>query len=185
MWDHSGPGIKPVSPALAGRFFTTEPPGKPVSLFKCWLTVAYMSQRVEWGGACLLWRAAPSLCWKGILFSGLSGESCMEQQGWKPSPTLQPPLVVSMEKDVTARLCMSAQPDGCVCITGWWGGGWGRLSEIGTQEGRKWLNWWLLLFGLPATPTCCHLQGLWSGLQELQWGQRRPLWPFRPCAWDS
>ena len=23
------PGIKPVSPALAGRFFTTEPPGKP------------------------------------------------------------------------------------------------------------------------------------------------------------
>ena len=24
-----GPGIKPTSPALAGRFFTTEPPGKP------------------------------------------------------------------------------------------------------------------------------------------------------------
>ena len=23
------PGIKPVAPALAGRFFTTEPPGKP------------------------------------------------------------------------------------------------------------------------------------------------------------
>ena len=23
------PGIKPTSPALAGRFFTTEPPGKP------------------------------------------------------------------------------------------------------------------------------------------------------------
>ena len=23
------PGIKPISPALAGRFFTTEPPGKP------------------------------------------------------------------------------------------------------------------------------------------------------------
>ena len=29
MWDPSGPGIKPVSPILAGRFFTTEPPGKP------------------------------------------------------------------------------------------------------------------------------------------------------------
>ena len=26
--DLPGPGIKPVSPALAGRFFTTEPPGK-------------------------------------------------------------------------------------------------------------------------------------------------------------
>ena len=26
---HSRPGIESVSPALAGRFFTTEPPGKP------------------------------------------------------------------------------------------------------------------------------------------------------------
>ena len=25
-----GPGIEPTSPALAGRFFTTEPPGKPL-----------------------------------------------------------------------------------------------------------------------------------------------------------
>ena len=29
--DLSHPGIEPVSPALAGRFFTTEPPGKPSS----------------------------------------------------------------------------------------------------------------------------------------------------------
>ena len=29
MWDLPGPGIEPVSPALVGRFFTTEPPGKP------------------------------------------------------------------------------------------------------------------------------------------------------------
>ena len=28
MWDLPGPGIKPVSPALAGRFLTTAPPGK-------------------------------------------------------------------------------------------------------------------------------------------------------------
>ena len=28
MWDLPGSGIKPVSPALAGGFFTTEPPGK-------------------------------------------------------------------------------------------------------------------------------------------------------------
>ena len=27
MWDLPGPGIKPMSPALAGGFFTTEPPG--------------------------------------------------------------------------------------------------------------------------------------------------------------
>ena len=29
MWDLPGPGIKPTSPALAGGFFTTQPPGKP------------------------------------------------------------------------------------------------------------------------------------------------------------
>ena len=29
MWDLPGPGIKPMPPALAGRFLPTEPPGKP------------------------------------------------------------------------------------------------------------------------------------------------------------
>ena len=28
-----GPGIRPVSPALAGGFFTTEPPRKPLQIF--------------------------------------------------------------------------------------------------------------------------------------------------------
>ena len=32
--DLPDPGIEPMSPALAGGFFTTEPPGKP---FKSWL----------------------------------------------------------------------------------------------------------------------------------------------------
>ena len=32
-WDLSGPGIKPASPALAGRFFTTEPPGKSPNMY--------------------------------------------------------------------------------------------------------------------------------------------------------
>ena len=29
MWDLPGPGLEPVSPASAGRFSTTAPPGKP------------------------------------------------------------------------------------------------------------------------------------------------------------
>ena len=29
MWDLPGTGIKPMSPALAGGFSTTAPPGKP------------------------------------------------------------------------------------------------------------------------------------------------------------
>ena len=36
MWDIPGLGIEPVSPALAGEFFTTEPPGKPkIEAFNC------------------------------------------------------------------------------------------------------------------------------------------------------
>ena len=31
MWDLPGPGLKPVSPALAGGFLTTAAPGKPPS----------------------------------------------------------------------------------------------------------------------------------------------------------
>ena len=31
-WDLPRPGIKPVSPALAGRFLTTGPPGKSLQL---------------------------------------------------------------------------------------------------------------------------------------------------------
>ena len=29
MWDLPRPGLEPASPALAGRFLTTAPPGKP------------------------------------------------------------------------------------------------------------------------------------------------------------
>ena len=32
MWDPPGPGLEPVSPALAGGFSTTAPPGKPLPL---------------------------------------------------------------------------------------------------------------------------------------------------------
>ena len=32
-WDLPRPGLEPVSPALAGRFSTTAPPGKPLIFF--------------------------------------------------------------------------------------------------------------------------------------------------------
>ena len=48
MWDLPRPGLEPVSPALAGRFSTTVPPGKPRPYFKerkNWLReVASLSQ---------------------------------------------------------------------------------------------------------------------------------------------
>ena len=33
MWDLPGPGLEPVSPALAGRFLTTAPPGKSCLIY--------------------------------------------------------------------------------------------------------------------------------------------------------
>ena len=33
MWDLPRPGLEPASPALAGRFSTTAPPGKPLHFF--------------------------------------------------------------------------------------------------------------------------------------------------------
>ena len=32
MWDLPGPGLEPVSPALAGEFLTTAPPGKSLPM---------------------------------------------------------------------------------------------------------------------------------------------------------
>ena len=37
MWDLPRPGLEPVSPALAGRFSTTAPPGKPFCHFLNWI----------------------------------------------------------------------------------------------------------------------------------------------------
>ena len=42
MWDLPGPGIEPVSPALAGRFFATGPPGKSLSCVSRVLPPSYM-----------------------------------------------------------------------------------------------------------------------------------------------
>ena len=40
MCDPPRPGLEPVSPALAGRFSTTAPPGKPLGQFlESWLPV--------------------------------------------------------------------------------------------------------------------------------------------------
>ena len=53
MWDLPRPGLEPVSPALAGRFSTTAPPGKPLfsslnlhfsefSFFKIYLFILFI-----------------------------------------------------------------------------------------------------------------------------------------------
>ena len=48
MWDLPRPGLEPVSPALAGRFSTTAPPGKPPKVL-CNHTSLYTSLSSNWG----------------------------------------------------------------------------------------------------------------------------------------
>ena len=49
MWDLPGPGLEPMSPALAGGFLTTAPPGKSLPIFLIglfgvfWLLLSCMS----------------------------------------------------------------------------------------------------------------------------------------------
>ena len=45
MWDLPGPGLKPVSPALAGGFLITAPPGKPLKL--CFFKEAFHHSTVR------------------------------------------------------------------------------------------------------------------------------------------
>ena len=41
------PGIKPVSPAWVGRFFTTMPPGKPLLNYSCFTVLDSAAQKTE------------------------------------------------------------------------------------------------------------------------------------------
>ena len=54
MWDLPGPGLEPVSPALAGRFFTTVRTGKSVAQILNHVESSYLQIR-KWmpGAGCL------------------------------------------------------------------------------------------------------------------------------------
>ena len=51
--DLPDPGIEPVSPALAGRFFTTEPPGKPCDRGTLAINTSDENLVSREGGSCL------------------------------------------------------------------------------------------------------------------------------------
>ena len=49
MWDLPRPGLEPVSPALAGRFSATAPPGKPHSFVESWFYYFLYTERQSLG----------------------------------------------------------------------------------------------------------------------------------------
>ena len=52
MWDLPGSGLEPVSPALAGGFFTSEPPGKPQALTFFFYQMSIIFQTVQISTLC-------------------------------------------------------------------------------------------------------------------------------------
>ena len=71
--DLSDSGIKPASPALAGRFFTAEPPGKSLIIFcKSMLFLFF-----HFFFACLQGRNREADMKKGLVDTGWEGEGVM------------------------------------------------------------------------------------------------------------
>ena len=83
MWDLPRPGLEPMSPALAGGFLTTAPPGKPsfwfliIYFWLCWVFVAAcgLSLVVASGDYSSLRCTGFSLRWLLLLQSAVSRRS--------------------------------------------------------------------------------------------------------------
>ena len=107
MWDLPGPGIKPVSPELAGGFFTAKPSGKPsrgVFMPSFWMWCEELSDRpqVTWlethSGLCLqsfcssrytsgVWNQPSQACLEVNTPGPIQAYWLRTQQGgWLPGP---------------------------------------------------------------------------------------------------
>ena len=71
MWDLPGPGLEPVSPALAGGFSTTAPPGKSPDEHFFIFKFIYLFMAAL--GLCCCARAFSAFGERGILFTAVHG----------------------------------------------------------------------------------------------------------------
>ena len=75
MWDLPAAGIKPVSPALAGGFFTPEPPGKPFhSILLLSLSAEKVVQKLSGG-------QLGTICIKNLKLLGLADANYYTENG--------------------------------------------------------------------------------------------------------
>ena len=87
MWDLPRPGLEPVSPALAGRFSTTAPPGKPP-------TILYVVKN-KTKHLCMAWPllAFEVLAHRILLTHSLGTISTVHHWMWKRQPLSTMPTV--------------------------------------------------------------------------------------------
>ena len=91
MWDLPGPGLEPVSPALAGRFLTTAPPGK-IGL----TLVVFLPDMVSAGSWAVAQEPLPGL-WEGVHRRKREWQTHLGSRSWlwipATSQVLAPPLL--------------------------------------------------------------------------------------------
>ena len=199
MWDLPGPGLEPVSPALAGGFLTTAPPGKS-SIFLVpdfflsyssfwWRPASYISQT-----------PVPAATLLGSSMKGIDGRS----QGGKRaevmfSQHLTSPLAVVVK--AVSIVPTAAQPWQCLMNYEKWPPKQGTFKEASwmvwhKDKSRKHLGW---CNGQPST-TCtgseqrktwshCMLgteqQGLPGKGALLQPGKTQVDWSYLQVPWTS
>ena len=113
MWDLPIPGLEPVSPALAGRFSTTAPPGKPntgASFSQdCKLSLSFfLGRAMRHTGILVPQPGIEPVCWKrGVLTTGLPGKS-QDCKLFKGRGTLS-----NRSFGIFHGLCLSGQENVC------------------------------------------------------------------------
>ena len=88
-WDLPGPGIAPVSPALAGEFFTMEPPVKPGAL--CFYLSSAVFLTVTLWGHCVVILLTQMRKLKGRVLAVAQGLRATDWQKQRVNPGRSPP----------------------------------------------------------------------------------------------
>ena len=94
MWDPPRPGLEPVSSALAGRFSTTAPPGKPPACFLNKVLLAqshtHLKKKKKRNGDEFSPKHLQTHDWQWALSCGLPESSYLLGVLWPPLPCLHP-----------------------------------------------------------------------------------------------
>ena len=189
MWDLPGPGLKPMSPALAGGFLTTEPPGKPCTTFKRKKIGIYRTRGSCTGGSKVK-RRAPSQEQVGNKCQGprgpIPGDPCPLSHKYLRAYTCCCSVTVlspQAEGQSLSRACVPAPTAGkkghLLNVWRWQRDGpraWSRYcDEERWQENSRPLI-------LSLSPLCCR-ESLpnWKVWETLLWGPRE----WRECKESS
>ena len=97
------PGIVPMSPALAGRFFTTEPPGKSMIMFYCCYSVTKLGPTLQPHGLQNTRFPSPSLSLRVCSNSCPPVSDAIQPALWLP-PSLLPPSLPAVSLSQHQRL---------------------------------------------------------------------------------